>query len=193
MITYKKPVPNTPVPSTPAPKPVKVVNNLKVYTVLSDEKFKGINQHTWMDGVDKEAIEKILEKNQIDKARAINDFDYLWKLQSNLVRMFKISTGQACNCIKAYAYGWNTEEYKMKQYLEKMAIKLQIVAQDGIEVYEKYILELFEKAPQLQDDNEFDNLVIKFFPDQPKKIDHISTQKSNTNEFEEALKASHKY
>lgn len=146
-----------------------------------------------MDGIDEVAIEKILEKNQIDKVRALNDFDYYWKVQANITRIFKISTGQACRCIKAYIYGWNTEEYKHKQYLEKMAIKLELVANDGVEAYEKYILELFEKAPQLQDDNEFDNLVIKFFPDQDLKIDHISTKKQIVNEFEEALKASHKY
>lgn len=110
MLSFKKPDSLTPDPTlTYAEKPAKVVETLRVYTLLSDEKFKGINLSNWMDDVPEEKIEAVLEKNK--------------------------------------------------------------------------------------DDKEFDNLLIKFFPDQilDQEIDHISTEKSTINEFEEALNASHKY
>lgn len=83
MLSFKKSDSLTPDPTLAyAKKPVKVVETLRVYTLLSDEKFKGINLTNWMDDVPEEKIEAVLEKNKIDKTRALNDFSYYWKVQA---------------------------------------------------------------------------------------------------------------
>lgn len=168
---------------------------IKLMEWIIDESIVSKTDKTWRDHIDPTPILEKIAFYRPNKETCLSCTEngyYNYHLYMNLIaKEFKISSGQASFYLKTYFYGWNDEvinEYenkKMARFLKELEPKLNAKALSGTEAYQSYIIAITDKHPELKEDPDFNEVILRYFPEE-------NQPKTEQDEFKEALALSEK-